>query len=349
MQEHFDRAVVIGRFQPLHNGHLTAINKALEIADTVIVLVGSTRTPRTIKNPFTFEERAQMIRSVYNDRVTVAGLSDFKYDDTKWITQVRKRVAEVAPPRIGGITHGDLHGQRTAIVGLDKDASSYYLRILAPWTFVEHAVETQLAATDIRDLYLRSQLPGFYEAVVPAGVRRIMFGFSTTFAFKELADEARFVREYRKKYDGLQYPPTHYTADAIVVQSGHILLVERGKAPGKGLFALPGGFVQQDEVASQAAMRELYEETGVKVQAKIMADKFVTSRIFDAPDRDPRGRVVTVAHLFKLDDSEKLPRVKAGDDAAGAHWVQLDKFEGMEPLMYSDHWHIARVMLGSLP
>ncbi|XPP26702.1 MAG: NUDIX domain-containing protein [Leucobacter sp.] len=102
-----------------------------------------------------------------------------------------------------------------------------------------------------------------------------------------------------------------------------VLLVERGHDPYRGRLALPGGFVEPGEVAESAARRELAEETGI---ADFPGGFEQLGAYGPAGRRDPRGEVLSVAFLARA--AEVLP-LRAGDDAAAAHWVPIE--EALEP------------------
>ncbi len=137
-------------------------------------------------------------------------------------------------------------------------------------------------------------------------------------------------------------PGAYLTANIVIFtirgERLEILLIERGGAPFQGCWALPGGFVEHDEDVDEAARRELEEETGVK---GLSLEQLHT---FGAPNRDPRGRVVTIAYYTLVPAGRLSPR--AGDDAARAQWFDADN---LPPLAF-DHAAIvalARRRLGT--
>ncbi|MEH1014855.1 NUDIX domain-containing protein [Micromonospora sp. CPCC 206060] len=118
------------------------------------------------------------------------------------------------------------------------------------------------------------------------------------------------------------YPPFAVTVDLVVLtvrtEQLSVLLIRRGIPPHRGAWALPGGFVRTDETLAGAAARELAEETGLTGPVGHL-EQLAT---YGDPGRDPRGRVVTVAHLALLPD---LPTPVAGTDAASAEWQPVDR------------------------
>jgi 8-oxo-dGTP diphosphatase len=129
----------------------------------------------------------------------------------------------------------------------------------------------------------------------------------------------------------------HFTADVVAIDpAGRVLLVERGDEPHKGALALPGGRVNRGETSRQAAARELFEETGIRVDPASLRQLGA----WDAPDRDPRGRYVTVAYVAELPEPVEPT---AGDDAAAARWWPINGLP--HNLLAFDHAEILHAAL----
>lgn len=134
------------------------------------------------------------------------------------------------------------------------------------------------------------------------------------------------------------YPRPSVTTDCVIFgydgRDLKILLVQRGIQPFKGMWAFPGGYLQMDEDAIDGAKRELKEETGLE-------DAFIEQfKTFSAVDRDPRGRVITIAHLALV----KISEVRGADDAADARWFSLSEV----PQLAFDHDMILREAMAVL-
>ena len=127
-----------------------------------------------------------------------------------------------------------------------------------------------------------------------------------------------------------KYPRPALTVDAIIYTSNkfpEILLIRRGQQPFKGKWALPGGFVNMDELLEVACIRELKEETGLTVP------KMAQFKTYDAVGRDPRHRTISVVFAAEITQKEE---VKGGDDADRAKWFQLNNL----PELGFDHAQI---------
>jgi 8-oxo-dGTP diphosphatase len=128
-----------------------------------------------------------------------------------------------------------------------------------------------------------------------------------------------------------KYPRPSVTVDALVYtregNSVFILLIQRGNEPFRGKWALPGGFMDNDELLEDACKRELFEETGVEIE------KMIQFKTYDAIGRDPRGRNISVVYYTEV---EKKIKVNGGDDASQAEWFPV---EDLPPLAF-DHKEI---------
>jgi bifunctional NMN adenylyltransferase/nudix hydrolase len=343
----YDLVVFIGRFQIVHNAHKAIIDRACELANhKVVVIVGSADKPRTYKNPFTTDERFSMIHDIAQDivgpRIVTDKIYDNTYNDTAWAAQVQKVVNYHAA------TPWTDKGMRIAIIGHKKDESSFYLDMFPQWDFIDQDLIEPLDATQIRDLYFNRKMNmNYIRGVVPEATIKFLedFRVSNSEAYEQIIREKEFIANYKKQYEHLPYAPIFSTTDAVVVQSGHVLMIKRRSEPGKGLWAFPGGFVnaKTDRSLVDAMIRELREETGLKIPEKVIKGSITKQKTFDAIDRSARGRTITTAFLVQLEGAE-LPKVKGMDDAEKARWVPIAEVKREE--CFEDHWEILADMVG---
>lgn len=350
--KHYDLLVFIGRFQPVHVGHVEVIQTALEQASNVLILVGSANQPRTSKNPWTYEERSDMLYSSLTDlplhnvksRVFTAPLRDQAYNDQKWVASVQQHV-ETRMQLIADKTGRLVTELNVAIIGHSKDESSYYLKMFPQWDLIEHQMNEVVSATDLRRLMFEGKSDRFLLGVVNQPVLDQIVKFKQTAEFKVLAREYEMIKAYKKSWEAAPYPPTFVTVDAVVVQSGHVLLIQRKAAPGEGLWAMPGGFLEYDEWIVDGMIRELRQETKLKVPTPVLIGSIKHVAVFDKPDRSLRGRTITHAYLIELPPGP-LPPVKGSDDARKAKWIPINEID--ESKMFEDHYHVIQDLLDKL-
>ena len=339
MSKKYDTLVLIGRFQPFHSAHLEIVKRATALCDQLIIITGSAQQPRTYKNPFTSAERAVMIKDATRGlsmHIHVEENVDTIYNDQAWAVRVQAIVNK----------HFKVN-DKIGIIGHKKDDSSFYLDMFPQWGYENVELIEFLSAVDIRDLYFKRDVNmKFIKGVVPETTFDFLDQFRATPEYEQIIREREFVSTYKKQYASLPYPPIFSTADAVVIQSGHVLMIRRRAEPGRGLWALPGGYVNAntDKSVEDAAIRELREETQIRVPAPVLRGSIVRSKVFDAVDRSPRGRIITHAFHIQLPDGE-LPRVKGSDDAEKARWVPIAEVRSEE--CFEDHFEIISHFVGA--
>lgn len=360
----YDYAVFIGRFQPLHRGHEAIINKAFEISNHTLIIVGSSTASRSLRNPFTFEERKTMIELAIQDMTkshpkwlpaTVLPLADSAYNFHDWLIRVKTLIDTTAknlplphsnPPRI-------------ALLGHYKDDTSYYLNYFPEYDFIPvDTMEGGIGATAIREEIFGHEHPGYLMKYCSLAVRNwITDTWMAAYpgnpkspasrVYDELLQEYDFIKTYKNRWATAPFPPTFVTTDAVVVALGHVLVIKRGRHPGKGLYALPGGFLDQMETIQNGCIRELKEETSIDTSKRILENSIRDEHVFDHPLRDPRGRTITHAYLFDL-DVPRLPVIDAADDASEAMWIPLQDLESIEDRFFNDHAQIIKYFLNRM-
>lgn len=331
MKTQYQYGIYIGRFQPFHLGHLRTLNLALEKAEQVILILGSHRVAADTRNPWRSQERIAMIQSCLTpetlQRIHFLTVRDWLYSDNLWLAAVQQQVLE--------ITEGS---NSVVILGHHKDASSYYLNLFPQWDYLETGHYQDLNSTQIRAAYFEGKETDYLNKI-PQAITHYLHTFQKSERYTALCDEYQFLQAYKQAWATAPYPPVFVTTDAVVVQAGHVLVVRRKAKPGLGLIALPGGFIQQDETLIEGMLRELKEETRLKVPLPVLRGSIVENHVFDNPGRSLRGRTITHAYFIQLSGGE-LPAVKGGDDAQKAWWMSLADLYAQEEQIYEDHFQI---------
>ena len=321
--------VYIGRFEPPHAAHLAVMLEALQSVQKLIVVIGSARAARNIKNPFTAEERQDLISRMLQDagipkpRVLFVHVRDYYYNEALWLSEVQ-----------AGVTAHTRGSSDVALIGHIKDESSYYLRSFPAWEFIPTHVVSDLSATDVRRAYFEGH-PETVQGMVPPAVHAFLTTFQATPDYRDLRDEYEYLARYRAAWKDAPYPPIFVTTDAVITRSGHVLLVRRGGLPGRGRLAMPGGFLEQKETLLDCCVREVQEETGLGSGLDLKA-ALRAQAVFDYPDRSLRGRTITHAFHFDLGIGQ-LPRLSGGSDASEALWMPLSDILASPELFFEDH------------
>lgn len=324
-------SIVIGRFQPFHKQHLELVKEALDVSDRVIICIGSVNQSRTMKNPFTFEQRKVIITTTLINagidvgNVSYEGLEDKPTDD-EWLKQITSKLEDETT---------------YTLVGYHKDDSSYYLDLFEDFGISYHEFESkgEMSATFIRQSWYSNYSSCNLADSVDAGVAKLLVNTRNQQWYKDLLDENRYICQQKDVFKDYPYPDSLNvcTADAVIVNpDGEVCFIRRGSQPQKGLLALVGGHKESNETFLQAAKREAEEEVGVKGNELFLLGQPIIS---DNPDRDPSMTKVSVAYIFTVLDWKKLT---PNDDAVKIEWIKWKDIPDFKSEIAFDHFEIAQ-------
>lgn len=316
------KGIFIGRFQPMHQGHLEVLTKAANSVSTLYILVGSANACRSIRNPWTFKERKEKITTtLYVNGITnfkIVPLNDYPYSDNQWVADVQE-------------TLESFDVQNPTVFGYYKDGNDY-LKLFPFWKYVNVTSVFEGNATAIRE-----EMYAQRNALMPQTVLE---------DFDYYAKESELFKNY-------PFPETlnFNCADALVECAGNVLLIKRKSAPGKNTWALPGGFRNNTDLTFlDCAIRELLEETNLRIPEKVLRGSIVKTELFDYIKRSygiPRN-TLAVHFRVNVNADGSLPRVSPKDDAIEACWFTLS--EALNVLaLYDDHKGIISKLTGVMP
>lgn len=365
--------VFIGRMQPPHAGHISVIKKMIKENDEIVILFGSSLSVRDSKNPFHWRERATMVMTelkahltsvsedyyyfdesceqykVDNKRVVFYPLRDYPYNNSRWQYQVQH------------IIEGDtLENSQVTLYGNDKDSSSFYLKFFPRWNRAETQIVSAperhsiLSSTEIRERIFTQDVASITTKYLSEANINWLNSWTQSLQGQKILEEKQWVDNFKKPYKDLPYGIIFQTVDCLITWRGLVLLGKRRSMPGKGLWAIPGGYVNQGERLENAAIRELVEETRTRVymntkngRKRLRFDPtwIVSSRTFDHPSRSRRGRIITTAYHWKIPDHYEILH-EADDDLQKTQFFPVNHvLDNMNLQMFEDHQHIVANML----
>lgn len=315
---------IIGRFQPLHPGHKEFIRQAAKASEQLIIFVGSSNKASDIKNPWSFEERRSTISHFLDHEdiknVAVVPLNDYKYNDPQWITDIVSYIESL------GFNPDDV-----TVFGHTKNDTGY-LQWFPSYRYKEISTNINISATEVRQKLFDSRHPSMPSKVL---------------------DDYDYFQKEAERFSVYPYPETlnFNCSDIIVECNSHILLIQRKFAPGAGNWALPGGFKNRNETFMDCAIRELFEETNLRVPEKVIRGSVVSTQLFDSPTRAAAGipRNTFCVHVkIKAEADGSLPRANGADDAAECKWVSL--YDALNNyVLHDDHKDLLSTMTGVMP
>ncbi len=333
---------VVGRFQPLHDGHLQLLQEALRMGGSVVVVLGSSFGSRSVRNPWTWEERREMFRQALSDadfrRCIFVPVHDYFYDNERWVLKLKEEVWG----RIAGLSGNATPDLVWLGVGKDASTAAYLqdLRRHGERVCVLAAARTSGNATCLRNRIFGDDRSDtvFRDLVAEERLHILVAKYiaENRELLRGVQEDWNFMVGERELWGQTPYPVQVQTVDAIVCAPDFdVLMVRRGRPPGRGLLALPGGHVEVGETLLEAVVREVREETGLRLEP----ERFHNYGAFDHPHRSPgRGvRVITTVFGYNL---LRRCRVRAGDDASALQWVPASQVPQLEGEMFEDHYQI---------
>lgn len=327
----------IGRMQLPHKGQLNIIEKALEETDELVIVLGSSFKARSPKNPFTHEERAQMIKLSLGkkaDRVHFVPMRDF-YDDDRWVSEVKKEVYAIT------------QGKPVTLFGHKKDATGYYQDNFPDWSYFDAGHTPGFDSTTFRKTFFSDASPESALAVIAPYTSPQVVDYLLAWANlpyrKDMVEYQKSIDKDLERFND----NINVSADAIVTCQGKVLVMRRRNHPGKNTIALPGGFVERDERAFQTALRELEEETTLKILLMLARHSLVAERAFDDPMRSERKRIITHTYHFDL-KVDHTPEVRGTEEAKDPFWLDFNDMDGLESEFFEDHYMIIKTAVDAI-
>jgi len=334
---------LIGRFQGYHYHHHEHVRKAALENDILVVIIGSANARRSIKNPFTAEERIAMIEAnvkadpELNSARIVYRMAFDHPDDKVWASRVQFLVQDFCA--------SGTRGNEITLYGSDKDDSTFYLNLFPMWKKALAPATGEFNATKFRSVWFdQSQTIDLLNTLedVPTPTA---YWLEDNWSFNEdLQLEWNAVQKEKERFAGYPFPEclNFCCGDAVIFCHDHVLMGVRKNAPGRNCLALPGGHKNSNETFYDCSVREADEETNIlkSISYSQLARCEIGRKVFDNPKRSlgvaPRLTQAVYFDVSRLYPDGSFPATIAGDDLKETMWVHRSEIE-FHRNIYDDH------------
>jgi bifunctional NMN adenylyltransferase/nudix hydrolase len=328
--------LVIGRFQPLHKGHIRLISQALIDCDKVLILIGSSNKVEDFKNPFTLDERVKLLDSVFGNEpdVLVRSLKDTDTDD-EWVQNV-----------IGHAISLQEDPTQVTLYCNPKDEDWYRENFIYPLVTVDSLA---ISATQIRHAWYTSSTWTVQE-FIPEETMDLMLSVEDERFVSLSEDYTKTTAMNNRKTNGHPFGnPVEVVTFAVIMRDWKVLVGLRGGTRGHGTWGLPGGFLEASETTMEGALRETKEELGLDLKQMITQGKALclTTAVSENLG-DLSTRTVGVNYLFVVSPDAPLDLNVDNTETTEYLWVDYKDICSDAFRLFFNHNQIVRQLLSKV-
>lgn len=315
--------IVIGRFQPVHWGHLDLIDKARKDNDSTLVILGSVNRLPDFKNPLTPDERQGLLEKLLyaGDDCVIQRQNDRPTDD-EWVQDIVARVNNI-----------EEDPTQVTLYCAKKDEEFYRSNFIYN---VETVDTRSISATDVRHAWYHKSL-WTVEDDVPQATLDLLNEFPDFEIYRKEWETGREMA-FKKKEGHPFGNPLEPVSFAVIVQDNKILTGFRGGDRGYGTPGLPGGYVENTESTLQACMRETKEEMGIDLEMLIITGQAVCMAQAVEENLDDIGtRTIGINYLFVIKPEVDLEITVDGEETLDYQWIPLRDILEEKTLLFYNH------------
>lgn len=304
---------IICRVQPFHDAHQKIFTQALELVDTLVVILGSSDAARSLYNPWTPHEREEMVLSCFPDqreRIKFVHAVDHPYDNQAWLKHINQLVDKITD-----------HSSAITFFGHRKDHTSDYLNWFPKWGNLHEfpSILEGLSATQIRENYFSHK--DSWRKNLPNSTIHFLEKWQNTTYFVDICHELDYYQTQRKPLlnlsKKLNQPITFSYLSICLTSHSQLLLERRTTTPGKGLWCLPEIPIHTSTPLKRVFIPYLMEDLKVRfINPNLLlhqVDQLHSPKMFDNPRNSQQGRTIKYIWQIKLDKQNLTPASTESD------------------------------------